>query len=48
MLDNPKVEVLFGSAYVNKRIPDAMRTLMDGKFRGGGGSLWYRLNHTES
>ena len=48
MLDNPKVEVLFGSTYVNKRMPDVMRTLMDGKFPGGGGSLWYRLNGTGS
>ena len=44
ILDNPKVEVLYGSAYVNRRMPDTMRTLMDGKFQGGGGSLWYRLN----
>ena len=48
MLDNPKVEVLFGSTYVNKVMPDAMRALMDGKFRGGGGSLWYRLNRAET
>ena len=44
MLDNPKVEVLFGSAYVNNVMPDAMRALMEGKYPGGGGSLWYRLN----
>ena len=43
MLDNPKVEVLFGSTYVNRRAPDAMRALMRGRYRGGGGSLWYRL-----
>ena len=44
MLDNPKVEVLYGSSYVNEVIPDAMFALMDGKYKGGGGSLWYRLN----
>ena len=46
MLDNPKVEVLFGSAYVKRVLPDEMRALMDGKFPGGGGSLWYRINGT--
>ena len=46
MLDNPKVEVLFGSTYVNKVMPDAMRALMEGKYPGGGGSLWYRLNRS--
>jgi len=44
MLDNPKIEVVFGSAYVNRLMPDAMQTLMAGKYPGGGGSLWYRLN----
>ena len=44
MLENPKVEVLFGSKYVNEVLPDTMSLLMDGKWTGGGGSLWYRLN----
>ena len=44
MLDNPKIEILFGSAYVNKIIPSAMNKLMDNKYSGGGGSIWYKLN----
>lgn len=43
MLDNPKIEVLFGSAYVDKKLPELMQRLMGGKFDGGGGSIWYRL-----
>ena len=44
MLDNPKIEVLFGSAYVKQTIPNAMKKLMLNKYSGGGGSIWYRLN----
>lgn len=44
MLDNPKIEVLFGSAYVNSLMPSAMSKLMSNKFPGGGGSIWYKLN----
>ena len=44
MLDNPKIEVLFGSAYLAKKFPDLMEKLMGGKFHGGGGSIWYQLN----
>jgi len=44
MLDNPKIEVLFGSTYAKNILPDAMDKLMANKFPGGGGSIWYRLN----
>jgi hypothetical protein len=44
MLDNPKITVLFGSAYANAVLPDALARLMHGHYRGGGGSIWYRLN----
>jgi len=44
LLDNPKARVLFGSNYLAKRAPEAMAEFMQGKHRGGGGSLWYRLN----
>lgn len=44
MLDNPKIEVLFGSTYVGSMMPNAMAKLMSGKFPGGGGSIWYKLN----
>lgn len=48
MLDNPKIEILFGSAFVKKTMPDKMNELMREKYPGGGGSLWYRLNGTLS
>ncbi len=44
MLDNPKIEVLFGSAYAKEKIPDELSRLMGDKYPGGGGSIWYRLN----
>ena len=43
MLDNPKIEVLFGSAYAQKKLPDLLKSLMRNKYPGGGGSLWYQL-----
>lgn len=44
MLDNPKIEVLFGSAYVNKKIPESLERLMQNRYPGGGSSIWYKLN----
>lgn len=44
LLDNPKTEVLFGSTYANTFLSDELKKLMGGKYGGGGGSLWYRLN----
>jgi hypothetical protein len=44
MLDNPKIEVLFGSAHALRILPDAMIKLMLNKYPGGGGSIWYKLN----
>lgn len=44
MLDNPKIEVLFGSAYANKVLPYLLNQLMLGKYPSGGGSLWYKLS----
>lgn len=46
MLDNPKIDVLFGSAYTKTALPEAMNKLMQGKYPGGGGSIWYRLSPT--
>lgn len=43
MLDNPKIEVLFGSAYVKHSLPSAMDKLMANMYPGGGGSIWYNL-----
>ncbi len=46
MLDNPKIEILFGSSYMEKLVPEAMKKLMSNKYPGGGSSIWYRLNGT--
>lgn len=43
MLDNPKIEVLFGSAYMKGILPDVLEKFMAGKYPGGGGSIWYKL-----
>lgn len=44
MLDNPKIEMLYGSAYAKRIIPQALDKLMLNKYPGGGGSIWYKLN----
>jgi hypothetical protein len=44
MLDNPKVEVLFGSVYAKQIIPHALNKLMLNKYPGGGASIWYKIN----
>lgn len=44
LLDNPKAEVLYGSHFVAKTMPDLCEKFMCGRYLGGGGSLWYRLN----
>lgn len=44
MLDNPKVRVLFSSAYAHKAMPGSLSKLMCGKYPSGGGSIWYQLN----
>jgi hypothetical protein len=43
ILDNPKIEVLYGSAYASQKLPDVIKNLMNGKYPGGGGSMYYRL-----
>ena len=48
MLDNPKIEVLFGSAYASKKLPDLLKRFMGNKYPGGGGSLWYQLKGTSN
>ena len=44
MLDNPKINVLFSSAYSNKVLPDSLAQLMQGKYPPGGASIWYKLS----
>jgi len=48
ILDNPKVEVLFGSAYASRILPNTLNKLMLNKYPGGGGSIWYKLNGESS
>ncbi len=43
MLDNPKIEMLFGSAYAHNCLPEATEKLMKGKYPSGGGSVWFKL-----
>ncbi len=40
MIDNPRVSVLFGSAYHDYFNPEILDTLMHGRFPRGGGSFW--------
>jgi hypothetical protein len=42
LTDNPRVELLFGSAYHAAFNPEPLGRLMGAKFPGGGGSLWFR------
>jgi len=44
LLDNPKVQVLYGSAFAHRFLPEALDRLMLNKYPGGGGSIWYSLN----
>ena len=43
LLDNPRAEILFSSAYSHKKLPEAAQELMAGKYQSGGGSIWYLL-----
>ena len=43
LLDNPRAQVTFGSAYAAACLPDEMALLMGGKQPIGGVSLWYEL-----
>lgn len=44
LLHNPCADVLFGSAYVTNRMPEAAAAMMRGRYPAGGASLWYDLN----
>ncbi|MFN0113429.1 MAG: class I SAM-dependent methyltransferase [Paracoccaceae bacterium] len=43
LLDNPRAEVLFSSAYGTARMADRLGAFMGGKYPMGGGSIWYRI-----
>lgn len=42
LTDNPRAELIFGSAYHASRNPELLSRLMEGKCAPGGGSLWFR------
>ncbi len=44
LLDNPRAEIVFGSAYAARALPDRTAAFMQGRWAAGGGSLWYRLH----
>lgn len=44
MIDNPRVSLLFGSAYHNHFNPGILDSLMYGRFSKGGGSFWLEYN----
>lgn len=48
MLDNPKIEVLYGSVYSSKHLATDLDSFMRNKYPGGGASLWYKLSGTTS
>lgn len=48
LLDNPKAQVLFGSNYVHRHLPELATRMMSGRFESGGSSLWYALNNPGS
>lgn len=48
MLDNPKIEVLFGGVYANRVLPQVVKKFMAGKSEAKGASLWYKLNGASS
>jgi hypothetical protein len=44
LLDNPKAQVVSGSHYLQRTLPELSRRWMRGRHSDGGGSLWYELN----
>lgn len=44
LLDNPKVEFLFGSAYHNWANEDMLNKFMHGQCASGGGSFWFKYS----
>jgi hypothetical protein len=44
LIDNPKVRVLFGSAYHKHFSPELLARFMHGRFASGGGSFWFEYD----
>lgn len=41
LLDNPKTEVLTGSTYAQRLLPDLSKEMMCDRYADGGGSIWF-------
>ena len=41
LMDNPRTEVLYGSAYHHHHNPEQLKRFMYGRYDAGGGSLWF-------
>ena len=41
LLDNPKTDVLTGSRYVQRLLPELSKEMMRNRFGDGGGSIWF-------
>jgi len=44
MLDNPRLDVLFSSAYSHEKLKEPLDCFMRGKYPAGGASIWYKLS----
>src|SRR6185312_4847584 len=44
LIDNPKIRVLFGSAYHGHFNAELLARFMHGRFAGGGGSFWFEYD----
>jgi len=48
MLDNPKIEVLYSSAYAYAFLRNTLNRLMNQKYGSGGSSIWYLLKGSQA
>jgi hypothetical protein len=44
LIDNPKIEILFGSKYHMEKNPEVLHDFMKGRAPSGGGSFWFKYN----
>lgn len=42
LLDNPRVNIYFGSNLATNRLPEESAVFMGGKQKAGGGSFWFK------
>jgi len=48
LLDNPRAEILFSSSFSHRKLPEESQNMMAGKYRPGGGSIWFSLKSSSS